>query len=165
MEIQDGRTHRAVVNVSIKRGWHGPDPTGENAGKFLIDVVAVGVELAHVGAVDDVEVAVFAGADRELPGLTVGIFLVDRRPEPRSTSPPFSEDWLYIRSNCDRESALGGEVKEGVAVVTVAPELMRLVSKLASRRKMLPVPSAMPRCRSHPRFRCDNYEEHRARAW
>ena len=40
----------------------------EGTGKFLVNVVAVGIEFPHGVAVDEVEVVILAGSGGELPG-------------------------------------------------------------------------------------------------
>ena len=49
-------------------------PPGSTPVQFLVDgVVIVGIELAHVVAVDDVDVAVLAGADHQVAGVAAAI--------------------------------------------------------------------------------------------
>ena len=51
-------------------------PLGKTPCEFLVDVVRLGIELPHVGGVDDVQVGVFACADGELPDFAVVIGLI-----------------------------------------------------------------------------------------
>ena len=75
----DGRTDWSVIEMQVEIGGHGPDAAGKHSGKFLINVVCAGVVFSHVVAVDQVEIAVFAGASGELPGVAGGIFQVGQK--------------------------------------------------------------------------------------
>ena len=81
-----------------------------------------GIEFPHVGAVDDVEIGVFAGTDGELPDLAGGIFLADQQSSAGTevgVAAIFLRLVVHLEVVGDGESALGGEAKEGVAVVAV----------------------------------------------
>jgi len=79
LKSQDRLTHWTKVELALKKSWHRPDSTGQNSHKFLIDIVAVGVELPHGVAIHDVQVRILARARRKLP---------DLRSRPRSGSRP-----------------------------------------------------------------------------
>src|ERR1700722_5547631 len=61
--------YRCVVELAVEVGRRRPDASGQNGGNLLINIVGIGVVFSHPATVDDVEVAVFAGADHEVPGL------------------------------------------------------------------------------------------------
>ena len=88
-------------------------------------LIAGGVEFAHVGAVDDVEVTVFAGADGEVPDFSGGIFLAGEQSSAGAevgVGAAFGDSVVHFEIVGDGKSAGGGETEEGVAVVTLIGE-------------------------------------------
>src|SRR5207302_4589527 len=65
-ECEETSAARPVVERAVEPGGRRPDAPAEDARELLPDVVAAGAEAAHRVAVDDVEVAVLAGADHEM---------------------------------------------------------------------------------------------------
>src|SRR5579864_6336285 len=64
----------AVVEHAIAVRGHGPHAAGQSAIHFLIDRTIIGwVELAHVGSVHEIQVAVLAGTYGELPRVAAAI--------------------------------------------------------------------------------------------
>src|ERR1019366_5131088 len=109
-----------VVNIGIHGRGHGIDSVPQDALQFLVYVVGFRIELAHVGAVDDVEVGVFTGADGELPHLAGGVFLADEQGSAGAevgVGAVLAGLVVHFEVVGDGESTLGGEVEEGVAIV------------------------------------------------
>jgi hypothetical protein len=85
-----------VVDLPVEVGAGAEGAADGDGRQLLDDVVGVGVEVAHVVAVDQVDAALLAGADQEVRvgGAAGGVRQQEGPPEPRSTSPLLRLAWL-----------------------------------------------------------------------
>src|SRR3977135_361112 len=93
--------------------------------ELLVNVIGQRIELAHVGAVDDVEVSVFAGADGELPHLSGGVRLADQKGAAGaevSVMKTFQHTVAHLEIVANCESAGGGEPDKGIAIIAIDGE-------------------------------------------
>src|SRR6266496_4434133 len=125
--------HWSVVQTVIKCGGHRPDPAGQHAYEFLVNLIGAGIELAHVGSVNDVKVVIFASTDGELPNLAQAVFLAEQERPPGTQvriKTVFGGLVEHLEVVGHGQTTLGGETKEGVAVVAVGGEARGIESSI-----------------------------------
>ncbi len=65
---------RAVIHRVVEIGRHGPNSARQSANDLLVNrTVIVGIKLAHIGAIDDINVSVFPRTHRQVMDLPVVI--------------------------------------------------------------------------------------------
>ena len=125
LEFLNGRAFGTEVDAVVNGGGHGPHAAFQDAGELLVNVVGGGIEFSEVGAVNDVDVGIFSGADGEVPDLAGGIFLGQQKGSAGTevgVVAIFGDLVIHLEIVGDGESAFGGEAKEGVAVIAFGGE-------------------------------------------
>src|SRR5262249_55464272 len=121
---------------AVVPGGRRPDAAGERSGQLLPDLIVIHlvvdsrVVLAHRVAVDDVEVAVLAGSDREVAGRAAGVDAIRQQHDAARAEVDIAVRFGHLVVHREvvgdgESAAAGSDLYERVAVVAEAREAVR----------------------------------------